>query len=271
MSETAWTPAERAVYRATFDDDPDAYERTRPVAPAAVFDEFAALAQLHAGSKVLEIGPGTGQATRPLAARGFRVLALELGPRLAERARQNLADLADVEVVTTSFEAWSPRDQRFDAVFACNSFHWIDPEVRFVRAAAALEPHGHLAVLSTPWVVPDDADRFWWDVQDDYVAVGAERVDPATKHPDLVRGLADAVRESRLFEEPTVVRHLFDVTYTADDYASELSTQSGVKMFDAGARIELIERVRRRIEARGGLLTCHLLAVLTVAKLARSR
>jgi SAM-dependent methyltransferase len=257
------------VYRATFDDDPDAYERTRPVAPAVVFDGLAALAELRAGSRVLEIGPGTGQATRPLAARGFRVVALELGPRLAERARQNLAGIADVEVVTTSFEAWSPRGLLFDAVFACNSFHWVDPVVRFVRAAAVLEPHGHLAVLSTPWVVPEDADRFWWDVQDDYVAVGAQRVDPETKHPDRVLGLAAAVRESGLFEDPSVMRHLFEVTYTAEEYSSELSTQSAVKMFDASARRELIERVRRRIEARGGTLTCHMLAVLTVAKRAR--
>jgi SAM-dependent methyltransferase len=266
VSETPWTAAERAVYRATFDDDPVAYERTRPVAPPVVFDELAALAELHAGSRVLEIGPGTGQATRRLAERGFRVVALELGPRLAERARQNFVGIADVEVVTTSFEAWSPGGLLFDAVFACNSFHWIDPDVRFERAAAALEPDGHLAVLSTPWVVPEDADRFWWDVQDDYVAVGAERVDPETKHPDRVRGLADAVRESGLFEEPIVTRHLFDVKYTADEYATELSTQSGVKMFDADARAELVQRVRRRIEARGGRLTCHLLAVLTVAK-----
>ena len=41
-------------------------------------------------------------------------------------------------------------------------------------------------LLATPWVVPDDAERFWWDVQDDYVAVGGVRVDPAQSHPDRV-------------------------------------------------------------------------------------
>ena len=267
MSETPWTPAERVQYRATFDEDPDAYERTRPVAPPIVFDELTQLAGLHAGSRVLEIGPGTGQATRALAARDLHVLALELGPRLAERARQNLAGESDVEVMTTSFEAWSPPDEAtFDAVVTCNSFHWIDPDVRFVKAAAVLEPDGHLAVLSTPWVVPEDADRFWWDVQDDYDAVGGGRVDPATKHPDRVGGIGAAVRDSGLFEEPTVTRRLFDVTYSADEYVSELSTQSGVKMFAPAAQRELLERVRRRIDARGGRLTCHLLAVLTVAK-----
>jgi SAM-dependent methyltransferase len=122
----------------------------------------------------------------PLAERGFRILALELGPHLAARARQNLASFADVEVLITSFEAWDPGSTCVDAVFACNSFHWVDPAVRLSKSAAVLRPDGHLIVLATPWVVPDHADRFWWEVQDDYAAIGSERLDPATQHPDRV-------------------------------------------------------------------------------------
>src|SRR4029453_12207386 len=120
----AWTPPwetrAREGCRAGFDDDADAYDRTRPVAPSEVFDELVALAGLAPGSSVVEIGPGTGQATRPLAERGLRIVALELGPRLADRARRNLAPFPAVEVVTTSFEAWDPAAARFDAVVACN-------------------------------------------------------------------------------------------------------------------------------------------------------
>lgn len=131
------------------------------------------------------------------------------------RAWQNgrgRTSLVDVTVRTTSFEAWDPGGAKFDAVFACNSFHLVDPDVRFVKTAAVLGPKGHLIVLTTPWVIPESADRFWWDVQDDYVAVGAERVDPATKHPDLVGDLGPAVRASGLFEKPATTRYRFDVT-----------------------------------------------------------
>jgi SAM-dependent methyltransferase len=230
-----------------------------------VFDELVALAGLAPGSSVVEIGPGTGQATRPLAERGLRIVALELGPRLADRARRNLAPFPAVEVVTTSFEAWDPAAARFDAVVACNSFHWVDPAIRFARAAAMLRPGGRLAVLATPWVVPPDAARFWWDVQDDWAAVGVERLDPATMDPDRVGDLAPAVRASGLFGEPVVRRHRFDVTFSADDYAANLATQSSVRQLPPDAQAELVGRVRRRIEAGGGTLTAHLLAMLTVA------
>ena len=72
MSDTPlWerSNTDREHFRATFDDDADAYDRTRPVCPAAVFDDIVELAGLGPTSHVLEIGPGTGQATRPLAER----------------------------------------------------------------------------------------------------------------------------------------------------------------------------------------------------------
>jgi SAM-dependent methyltransferase len=252
--------------RSTFDDDVDAYDRSRPVAPVDVFDVAFGQADLGEGSSLVEIGPGTGQATRVLAEHGLRVLALEIGSKLAGRARSNLSEFPNVRVLTTSFEEWEPGDERFEAVFACNSFHWVDPAIRFTKAACVLRPGGHLIVLSTPWVIPPDADRFWWQVQDDWAAVGVERVDPSTKHPDLVLDLAPAVRASGVFEEPTISRRPFTVTFDADGYATNLSTQSGVKELPLDARTELIERARRRVERCGGSVTAHLLAMLTIAR-----
>jgi SAM-dependent methyltransferase len=265
-----WETAARGAFRLRFDDDADAYDRTRPVAPEAVFDDVVRLAGLRPGSSVLEIGPGTGQATRALARRQLRVLALEIGAHLAERTRQNLAGFPDVTVLRTSFESWDPGEQTFDAVFACNSFHWIDPDVRFAKTASVLRRGGHLAVLSTPVVVPEDADRFWWDVQDDWAAVGVDREDPATKRPDLVGGYTSAIDAGGLFTELVVVRREFDVSFTAREYATNLSTQSGVKELPADAQAQLLALVQRRVEAQGGTLTVQHLAELLVAQRAPS-
>jgi protein-L-isoaspartate O-methyltransferase len=105
---TTWTSDQREALRATFDQHAEAYDRSRPVAPDDVFDEALRLTSLAPGSIVLEIGPGTGQATRQLAARGLQVVAVELGPQLAERARANLAGFPHVDIVTASFETWDP-------------------------------------------------------------------------------------------------------------------------------------------------------------------
>jgi SAM-dependent methyltransferase len=70
----------RERLRATFDQAAGLYGRARPGYPPALFDDLADLTGIRPGSRVLEIGPGTGQATLPLAERGGRVVAVELGP-----------------------------------------------------------------------------------------------------------------------------------------------------------------------------------------------
>jgi SAM-dependent methyltransferase len=84
------TQRDRARRRWTFDEAAGLYDRARPGYPAALFDDLVELTGIGPGSRVLEIGSGTGQATGPLAERGCRVVAVELGPRLAAVARRNL-------------------------------------------------------------------------------------------------------------------------------------------------------------------------------------
>lgn len=70
-------------------------------------------------------GCGTGQATAPLAQRGGRVVAVELGPETAAVARRNLAAFPTVQVLTSAFEDWPLPIEPFDLVFAGVS---INPE-----------------------------------------------------------------------------------------------------------------------------------------------
>src|SRR4029078_2613590 len=62
--------------RAIFDEDPERYDRARPGYPPELFDDLEALAGLAPGARVLEIGPGTGQATLTLTRRVSEILRL---------------------------------------------------------------------------------------------------------------------------------------------------------------------------------------------------
>jgi cyclopropane fatty-acyl-phospholipid synthase-like methyltransferase len=101
--------------RETFNEDAEQYDRARPRYPDQMFDDLAA-AGVAPGARVLEIGCGTGQATVPLAKRGYRVVAVELGPDMAAVARRNLAGFDSVEVLTAAFEDWPLPAEPFDVV-----------------------------------------------------------------------------------------------------------------------------------------------------------
>jgi SAM-dependent methyltransferase len=139
--------------RSTFNEDAERYDRARPRYPVQLFDDLAAAAAPPA-APLLEIGCGTGQATVALAERGYRIVAVELGPEMAVVARRNLARFDGVEVVTAAFEDWPLPDEPFDVVFSATAFHWVDPAVRVSKSADALRPGGILATVGTEHIRP---------------------------------------------------------------------------------------------------------------------
>jgi len=252
--------------RATFDEDAERYDRARPGYPAELFDDLAGLAALRRGDRVLEIGPGTGQATVPLAERGYRIVAVELGAQLAAVARRNLAAFRDVEVVDGAFEEWPLPAERFRAVVAATAFHWIDPEVGLARAAEALAPDGALAIVTT-WHVAGGDEAFFAAAQDCYERFMPgtdpdERLRPAAEVPTQEAALADGGH----FAVAAIRRYERDVAYTTAEYLDLLCTYSGHRALDAERRDELLRCIAALIDGRhGGRIVKRYLLELAVA------
>lgn len=119
--------------RATFNNEAELYYAVRPRYPEKLFDALVENAELQEGAKLLEIGPGTGQATEPLAKRRYDITAIELGTDLAEVARKTLGKYKNVDIITGAFEDVELLPQSFDLVYAATAFHWIKPEVKFIK------------------------------------------------------------------------------------------------------------------------------------------
>ena len=247
--------------RTTFDEAAKLYDRARPTYPDALFDDLVELAGLKVRARVVEIGCGTGKATLPLAGRGLRITCVELGASLAAVARRRLALFPGVEILNADFETWRPARADYDAVVAFTAFHWIPPELRYLKSAALLREGGALAVAMTHHVLPDDADPFFLDSQADYDAVGVGGDPPGP--PSSVTGLGAEMEASGLFRVVGERRHQWDVVYTADEYVDVLSTFSGNMAMEEPKRTRLFELLRARIGDR--LLRKTYLATLDVA------
>lgn len=261
------TDGDPHVLRATFDSVADVYERARPVAPAEVFDDVVALTGIGLGAQLLEVGCGTGQATLPMAERGYAITAVELGAELAEVARRKLAGFPAVEIVTSAFEEWDPEGSEFDAVYSFNAFHWIDDDVRFSKTAAVLRGGGSLAVYGggARFVVHEDADPVWLALDEDYVAVTGS-TEPRLKLSEL-RDRSEEFTEGGYFSRADRRLYRTEATYDADGYLDLLATVSWYTTLAPDVRNELFERIRARIaEAPGGTITPTRLSVLYVAK-----
>src|SRR5262245_51302068 len=135
------------------------YDRARPGYPSRLVESVSRRAGLRRGSRVLEIGCGTGQLTRSLARRGYTVDALEPDRRMAAQARGALStivsgDRSPVEIVEQTLEQADLLDGGYDAAFSASAFHWVDPDLGWVKVARAL-PHGGRFTLLSHLIVDD--------------------------------------------------------------------------------------------------------------------
>jgi 16S rRNA (adenine1518-N6/adenine1519-N6)-dimethyltransferase len=95
-----------------------AAERLRPrkalsqnfLTDASALDAIVAAAELKAGDRVVEVGPGLGVLTRRLLAAGARVLAVELDPRLAAYLRRELGGVPGFELIEADALSLHPRE-----------------------------------------------------------------------------------------------------------------------------------------------------------------
>jgi SAM-dependent methyltransferase len=257
---------DRAARRLTFDEIAELYDRARPGYPAELFDDLLDLAGLDAASRVVEIGCGTGQATRSLTARGLDVTCVELGEAMASVAGDRLASFPNVRVVQAAFEDWEPDAADFDAVVAFTSFHWVDESVRFEKPARLLRPGGHLAATITRPVTLPEGDTFFDDVQEDYDAVVPDPDNRAPPGPDEWEDMSAEFDASGWFETAVVRRYVWERDFTPDECVDVLDTYSANRVLEPEVRSRLYERIHRRIELRpGGTVRPAYLNVLHVA------
>ena len=231
-----------AARAASFGDDPDAYDRTRPSYPPALLDDLAG-----GGVDVVDVGCGTGKLGCLLAERGCRVLGVEHDERMAAVARRN-----GLDVEVAPFERWDDRGRRFDLVASAQAWHWIDPLAGAQRAAAVLRPGGRLAVVWNLLAHEPDVRAALDDVYQRHVPGLTTSVvlglDPTDER-------LPGIDETGMFAPQSVRRDVWDQAYTTAEWLDQLPTHSDHRLLPAEQLRGLLDAVGDVIDARGGQLT----------------
>ena len=147
----------RAEARRVYGEDPLGYEAGRPSYPARVDEVLTTRCGL-GRTDAVEVGPGTGRATRALLARGARVVAVEPDPTLAAKlpGLVSAEGRPELQVVAAGFEEAELPEGAFDLVAAATSFHWVDQDVGLPKLGRLLRPGGWAALW---WTVFGDHAR----------------------------------------------------------------------------------------------------------------
>ncbi len=224
----------------TFGEVAEDFDRVRLGYPEALVDDVLAFcgSALH-GRSALEVGAGTGKATRAFVARGVPVVAVEPDEAMAAILNRHVGDVVRIERV--GFEEYEPEDA-FGLLYSADAWHWIRPPVRWALAGRALAPGGVLALI-------------WNNARIDDRVLRQSMVDVLGEITPGIVIEDDMVTEDRLlrvwpgtelvgqpdFEDVEARLYQSRVTMSGADYLTHMWTRSQVRM--------LAEPVRGRLFA----------------------
>lgn len=214
------------------------YDRHRPSYPDELIDELAALRP----ARVLDVGCGTGKASRQLAGRGLDVLGVEIDAGMAAVARRS-----GVEVEVASFELWDDRGRSFDLIVSGQAWHWIDPAVGAPKLVRLLRPAGTVCLF---WNYDDDDERLGAIVQDVYRRVAPESFEETRPGE---QGLHErTLRDSGCFSSVEVRDYKWSETLPVDEWVARVSTHSNQLLLAPQRLAELQTALRDALRAEYG-------------------
>ena len=259
--------ASAADPRKSFDNAADTYSEIRPSYPSNMFDDL--FRHLPARPRVLEVGPGTGQATRGLLDRGAIVHAIEIGSALAAKLRQVLPS-HELTITVGDFEHIAVDEHSMDAVFSATAYHWISPRAQLDRPARVLKPGGTIAIVDLNQVSSPDDKGFFAAAQHIYERYGEGHTGP----PLPARNAVDPSIRSRFSSDPRfadveVRNYDWNQTYSASRYRKLMLSYSVTQMMEPSAREGLLDDMERFVDEQfDGQVTRPLVVTLTTATLA---
>jgi SAM-dependent methyltransferase len=255
--------------RTVFDTVADLYDEVRPGYPEELVEDVLTLSGIPPDGRILEVGCGPGNATLPFARRGYRMLCVELGERLAALAAAKCRPYSHVRVINQAFEDWPLEEKAFDLVISAEAFHWIPPEIGYPKIARALVDAGSAALF---WIVDLDPQTDLSRAIDSVYQEIAPEYEDATKSvtPEwLTRQIVGNFAASGCFGPVTVRSYPWSSTYTGEQYVKLLRTRSTLRGRDEGTRADLFDQILGVIEQFGGSITLPLQVMLFHAEVLR--
>ena len=252
--------------RLSFNEAAEIYDRVRPSYPAELFD--ALFQMLPIEPEIVEVGPGTGQATKDLLARAASVHAIEIGAAMAATLRSNLPS-DRLRITVGDFELTTIAPRTADAVFSATAYHWISRPSQTDRPAAILRPGGLVAIVDLIQVESPDDAGFFAASQPIYERYGQGHTGPpAPSREDADPAIRPALEADHRFHTVAVRRYDWNQSYSASDYRQLMLSYSVTQMMDESDRQGLLVDMETFIRNDfGDVVTRPLVATLTTAVL----
>ena len=235
----------------------------------SLMDEVCELAGLTQHSKILEVGCGPGTATVSIAPRVGEMLCVDLNVDFVEIAKEKTREYKNVSFEILPFEEFDGKEQKFDAIIAASSIHWVPSDVAYPKIRSLLKADGHLILLYNHLLQPSAHDiQALSPIYQKYAPDldAKEWKSPEQHSNDFVSNFGDTL-EAQNFQ---IVKYNFtvmNVVYTAHQFTQGLHSYSHYLKLEEDVRNALFVALRHYIdEVLGGSIALTYVSAYHVAK-----
>ena len=249
-------------YRRIFDTIPELFDRYRPRYSRELFEFLIAQTDLGPGKKVLELGPGTGQATDPILDTGCDYLGIELGGRLCEKMKMKYGSRSNFSIVNDDFITHDFGGESFDLIYSAATIQWIPEETAFSKTFSLLKPGGTLAMMLTrsDYRTPDEA--LYARIQKVYDEFFRPEVRYRNMHPPFTYSNAPKYGYAGFEERCFYGKRVF----SADEYVSFCKTHCDHIVIPEPYKTRFFDGLRKAVLEAGDRIVFEDTYVLYLAK-----
>ena len=246
--------------RKVFNRIPEQFDRYRPRYAPELFRDLIAYAAVSPESTVLELGPGTGQATDPILDTGCDYNCIEIGENLAAKMVEKYGYRENFHIVVDDFITHDYGDRRFDLIYSAATIQWIPEEIAFRKTFDLLKPGGVLAMMSVQSDYRASNVALYEKIQEVYKA----HFRPAVEYPHRNFRYDHAVEygyvdyEERRYSQTRVL----DV----ENYVNYTGTHCDHLVIPEPHRTAFFEGLRRTVLENGNRVEFHDTSVLRLVR-----
>jgi len=247
-------------FRKVFNSIPEQFDKYRPRYTPELFADFIAYARITPESTVLELGPGTGQATDPILDTGCAYHGIEIGENLAAKMMEKYGERENFHIVVDDFITHDFGEQRFDVIYSAATIQWIPEDIAFRKTFDLLKPGGVLAMLSVQGDYRTPNPDLFEKIQEVYRA----HFRPAIEYPHRNFKYENAVQYGYLDYEER--RYSLTRVLDADDYVNYVGTHSDHIVIPEPHRTPFFEGLRKTVRENGNRVEYNDICVLRLVR-----
>lgn len=257
------------IFNASFEVFAETYHAVRPGYPPQLYADIKELCSFSSASRLLEIGAGSGIATVELAKFGGKLVAIEPGHHLAAIARKQTKEFTNVEIREETFEDFQS-SERFDAILAFTSFHWLKGEDRYQKVFELLKEAGNLVLVWNYFFqayspTTRAVNKVYHELLSD-VYPGQKGIHEVNEEVfSVMTRREQQIIQNPLFYTIFMRKYLVNFNYNAETYPNLLNTYPKIIGLETERRVRFLQRISQTI-AKHGEISVPVLTSLIICK-----